>query len=362
MQTNILEYLEHTAARVPGKIAFSDGNDSITFEALLSRAKRIGSALLRNGAGGGKPIAVLMEKHPTVPAAFWGVVYAGAFYVPLDPAMPAHRMESILETVGAEYLIADEKGETIAAGLNWQGKRYRYADLAEEAEDEAALAAVRRAQLDTDPIYVVFTSGSTGTPKGVVACHRSVIDYTEALSDALGFDETCVFANQTPLFFDAPLKELMPVIKFGATAYFVPKTLFLFPMKLCDFLNEHRINTVCWVVSALTMISSFGVLEKNPPKYLRTVAFGSEVFPPKQYGLWRKALPQATFFNLYGPTEATGMSCYWRADRELEEADSDRSTLPQYGRAVARRKRSSRGRGGDGGNLSARNLRYARLL
>ena len=48
MQTNILEYLEHTAARVPGKIAFSDGNDSITFEALLSRAKRIGSALLRN--------------------------------------------------------------------------------------------------------------------------------------------------------------------------------------------------------------------------------------------------------------------------------------------------------------------------
>lgn len=321
MQTNILEYLEHTAARVPGKIAFSDGNDSITFEALLSRAKRIGSALLRNGAGGGKPIAVLMEKHPTVPAAFWGVVYAGAFYVPLDPAMPAHRMESILETVGAEYLIADEKGETIAAGLNWQGKRYRYADLAEEAEDEAALAAVRRAQLDTDPIYIVFTSGSTGTPKGVVACHRSVIDYTEALSDALGFDETCVFANQTPLFFDAPLKELMPVIKFGATAYFVPKTLFLFPMKLCDFLNEHRINTVCWVVSALTMISSFGVLEKNPPKYLRSVAFGSEVFPPKQYGLWRKALPQATFFNLYGPTEATGMSCYWRADRELEEGE-----------------------------------------
>jgi non-ribosomal peptide synthetase component F len=93
-------------------------------------------------------------------------------------------------------------------------------------------------------------------------------------------------------------------------------------MKLCDFLNEHRINTVCWVVSALTMISSLGVLEKNPPKYLRTVAFGSEVFPPRQYALWRKALPEAEFFNLYGPTEATGMSCYWKADRILEEGES----------------------------------------
>jgi non-ribosomal peptide synthetase component F len=93
----------------------------------------------------------------------------------------------------------------------------------------------------------------------------------------------------------------------------------MFPTKLCDFLNEHRINTVCWVVSALTMISSLGVLEKNPPKYLTTVAFGSEVFPRRQYDLWREALPDAKFFNLYGPTEATGMSCYWHATRKLDK-------------------------------------------
>jgi amino acid adenylation domain-containing protein len=164
----------------------------------------------------------------------------------------------------------------------------------------------------------VFTSGSTGIPKGVAACHRSVIDYTESLCDALKFSENTVFGNQTPLFFDAPLKELMPTIKFGATTYLIPKSLFLFPMRLCDFLNEHRINTVCWVVSALTMISTLGVLEKNPPKYLTTVAFGSEVFPRGQYDLWREALPNAKFFNLYGPTEATGMSTYWSADRSLD--------------------------------------------
>ena len=109
----------------------------------------------------------------------------------------------------------------------------------------------------------------------------------------------------------------MPTIKYGATAYLIPKQLFMFPTKLCDYLNEHKINTVCWVVSALTMISSLGVLESNPPKYLTTVCFGSEVFPKVQYALWRAALPEARFFNLYGPTEATGMSCYWAADREL---------------------------------------------
>jgi amino acid adenylation domain-containing protein len=231
-------------------------------------------------------------------------------------------MELILQSVGARALIVDDKNQKIAASLQFSGKILHYKELCGEQIDEIALSLVRERQIDTDPIYIVFTSGSTGVPKGVAACHRSVIDYTEALSKALHFSEENVFGNQTPLFFDAPLKELMPVLKFGATAYLIPKSLFLFPMRLCDFLNEHRINTVCWVVSALTMISSLGVLEKNPPKYLTTVAFGSEVFPRKQYDLWREALPNAVFYNLYGPTEATGMSCYWRADRNLDENEA----------------------------------------
>ena len=91
----------------------------------------------------------------------------------------------------------------------------------------------------------------------------------------------------------------------------------MFPLKLADFLNEHKINTICWVVSALTMLSAFGVLGKNTPKYLRTIAFGSEVFPIKQFNLWKKHLPDARMINLYGPTETTGMACYYEANREF---------------------------------------------
>ena len=320
MQTNILEYLEVTAPRLPDKIAYSDGSYDMRFGELFHASRVIGSALLKKGFYK-RPIAILMKKHPQQIAAFYGCVYAGCFYIPLDPEMPIHRMETILNSVDACAMIVDEKGERLAASLQFEGEIMRYAALVEGAEDAETLALVRRQQIDTDPIYVVFTSGSTGVPKGVVACHRSVIDYVEALCDTLVFSENTVFANQTPLFFDAPLKELMPVIKYGATAYLVPKQLFMFPMKLCDFLNEHRVNTVCWVVSALTMISSLGVLEKNPPRYLQTIAFGSEVFPLRQYELWRNALPNATFFNLYGPTEATGMSCFWRADRPLAQGE-----------------------------------------
>ena len=319
MRKNILSYLEATAERLPNKIAFSTGKESMTFSEVLTDATAIGSFLLEKGFSH-EPVVIFMDKHPRTVTAFFGVIYAGCYYVCLDEKMPKARMEAILENLKPRGLICDQKNERAARELPVE-RVFLYDEAAGGDAREESLRQIRNAQCDTDPIYVVFTSGSTGVPKGVVACHRSVIDYTEALSSALEFGEDTVFANQTPLYFDAPLKEIMPTIQLGATTYFVPKMLFSFPVRLVEYLNEYRINTVCWVVSALVQISSLGALEKNTPKYLTKVAFGSEVFPRKQYDLWRKALPEAVFYNLYGPTEATGMSCYWRADRTLSEEE-----------------------------------------
>lgn len=322
MLTNILQYLENTVSRVPDKIAFSDGESALTFRELYESARRVGTFLLEKGMHR-EGVAVFMKRHPSQLTAFFGAIYAGCFYVPLDDTMPAHRIELILDSTKCRVMICDKKTALAAEKLNFDGEILVLDDILDRtpAPDAEALDAVRERQIDTDPIYIVFTSGSTGIPKGVAACHRSVIDYTEALCEAVPFDSDTVFGNQTPLFFDAPLKEIMPTLKYGATTYFIPKKLFMFPMMLSDFLNEHKINTVCWVVSALTMISSLGVLEKNPPKHLRLVCFGSEVFPKKQYELWRSTYADVPFYNLYGPTEATGMSCYWRANRALGEKE-----------------------------------------
>ncbi len=313
--TNILQYLEETAPKHPLKTAFSDGADNKSFSTLLSEARGIGSHLISQGQSK-KPVLVLMNKHPNAISAFMGIIYAGAYYVAIDAEMPEIRIQLIIESLMPETLIYDEKNAKKADKLPIP-KKYLFSEIKGSEIDVISLNKVREEQIDTDPIYIVFTSGSTGIPKGVAACHRSVIDYTETLCEAIGFDFDTVFGNQTPLYFDAPLKEIMPTLKLGATTYFIPKQLFMFPTKLCDYLNEHKINTVCWVVSALTMISSLGALDTNPPKYLKVICFGSEVFPIPQYTLWRGKCPEAEFFNLYGPTEATGMSTFWHADREL---------------------------------------------
>ena len=52
MQKNILEYLEVTAARLPNKVAFSTGKESMTFGEVQREARAIGSALYERGLYG----------------------------------------------------------------------------------------------------------------------------------------------------------------------------------------------------------------------------------------------------------------------------------------------------------------------
>lgn len=321
MRHHVLNDLYRTAQEKPDKIAFSDGERALTFGALCRACRGVGTFLHQRGVYK-KPVVVFMEKSPDEVAAFFGVVAGGCFYVPIDGEMPAARIQLILDNVRSPLILCDEHTLETARGFRLEGAEVvLYSDAAAVEPNGEALAEIYDRAIDTDPIYIVFTSGSTGVPKGVAACHRSVLDYIEQLSETLGFDEHTVFGSQTPLYFDACLKELYSAIKFGATVYLIPKRLFSIPVALVEYLNEHEINTICWVVSALTMISAFGTFDVVKPKYLRTVAFGSEVFPVRELRRWRAALPEASFTNLYGPTEGTGMCCYYHVDRDFLEGE-----------------------------------------
>ena len=319
MQNNVLNYLYDTAPKCPDKIAYSDGEVSLSFKQVYEQSRAVGSFLISRGVYK-KPVVIFMRRGPKEIAAFLGTVAGGCFYVPVDEEMPVGRIQLILDNVKSPVIICDKDTVEAAKSFNLNGGEIvLYEEVTTFSENAEALDRIYRAAIDTDPIYIVFTSGSTGIPKGVAACHRSVIDYIEQLSEILSFNENTVFGNQTPLYFDASLKEIYPTLKFGATAYIIPKKLFSIPTALVEYLNEHKINTICWVVSALTMVSAFGTFKELKPQYLKTVAFGSELFPVKQLRLWQEAVPEAKFTNLYGPTECTGMCCYYHVERDFAD-------------------------------------------
>jgi amino acid adenylation domain-containing protein len=321
MQKNILEYIEKTVSQYPDKTAFASLENSFSFTDVYNYSRSIGTHLIGKNINS-SPVVVFMGRRIEVIPTYLGVVYSGNFYVPINPEMPQDRIKQIIDNLEPEYIICDDETYDTGKKLVEHSKILLYKNLIATQISTEILEEVRKQALDIDPVYIVYTSGSTGEPKGVVASHRSIIDYIDQLVDILGVSNTTIFGNQTPLYLDACLKEVFSTLKCGSTAYIIPKKLFMFPIKLIEFLNEYKINTVCWVVSAFTIISSLNALVNHCPKYLKTIAFGSEVFPIKQFNRWIEALPEARFINLYGPTEGTGMCCFYEVNRRFDKNDS----------------------------------------
>ena len=233
MQNNVLDYLDESLARVPEKIAYADDEVELSFSDVKRIMDGVGTSLLDQGLTK-ELVIVFMKKSPRTIATFFGVINAGCYYVPIDSEMPATRINLILENCKPKVIICDESTVSVAQTFDCDATILMFSDIANTNPNPEALALVRKKAIDTDPIYIVFTSGSTGVPKGVCACHRSVIDYIEQLSETLGFNEDTIFGNQTPLYFDACLKELYPTLKFGATTYLIPHEYFMFPIKLVE--------------------------------------------------------------------------------------------------------------------------------
>lgn len=319
MIKNIVDYLEITEKSFGSKLAYADEESAVTFTQLKIDAQKMATAML-SSVSIGTPVLVYMSKCVACVEAFLAVGYTGGFYVPIDIAMPYDRVRLIVDTLDAKVLIT-RRCEEIPAEISSVCQVYYVEDMLCGEADPNAIALRQRRSIDTDPMYAIFTSGSTGVPKGVLVSHRSVINFTEWWCETFDFSENEVFANQTPFYFDASVKDIYATLRCGATMHIVPKKLFSLPKKLVSYLNEKQITCIDWVPSALCMIVNFRTLDKEKPQYLKKVMFLGEVMPTKQFNMWRRALPDVKYANLYGPTEATGDCTYYKIEREFDDSE-----------------------------------------
>lgn len=315
-KNNVLEFLENSADNFPDKIAFADETNSVTYAELIKKAKRMAVGITEKTTPR-SPVAVLGGKTIETVTAFFACVYAGCFYVPLNPAHPEYRLRQILKTLdhplvllerGYEKLLTDECEEIYFAE---NAERTLFFDEADTSDDAAILDKIRRSHIDTDPLYVMFTSGSTGIPKGIAVSHRSVIDFIGEFVNLFGIDQSDVIGNQAPFDFDVSVKDIYATIATGATMQIIPKKCFSFPMPLIDFLIDRKVTTLIWAVSALCIISTYRGFSYKVPTDIKRVLFSGEAMPIKHLNIWKKALPEAVFVNLYGPTEITCNCTYY---------------------------------------------------
>lgn len=321
LRRSVLSYLEHDAAHYPDRVAVIDEHGSCTYEELRARSRAAASALAEHAATH-RAVVVYMEKGSDALAVMFGALYAGGFYVPVDPQVPADRLARIAGALGNPLVVADaERAAAAAEALPEAGELLALNDVLSHPIDEAALVASRRGLTDSDPAYVLFTSGSTGTPKGVAVSHRAITDFIGDFTRLFGFTGTDRVANQAPFDFDVSVKDIYGALAAGCTLVVVPRPLFSQPAALVEYLEENRVTIMTWAVAALCLITSLHGLEGKTLSSVRRVLFSGEVMPVEHLRTWMEHLPEASFANLYGPTEVTCNCLYHVIERDRDYAE-----------------------------------------
>lgn len=329
MYKNILQVLENSQMENPQKIIFGEEKRNITYTEFVNNSKLIGTNLIDTLDAKNKPIIIFIDKTINCLEAMMGVLYSGNFYTIIDTKSPEDRVRNIIETLDSKTIIVDNKNllKLKKYELLKDKENLNILLLEKLLEGEIKqenLDKIRVDQIDTDPMYVLFTSGSTGTPKGTVVTHKSVLAYTSWVKKSFSIDENTIFGSQTPFYFSMSITDVFTTMLAGSTLYIIPKMYFSFPIKLLEFLEEKKINSIYWVPSALCIVANLGALKDIHLPNLKKILFAGEVMPIKQLNMWIAALPNCIYANLYGPTETTDICTYYVVDREFKNTE----TLP----------------------------------
>lgn len=313
--------LDIAARNYPDRPAVSDWQGTFTYREYREYSRKTGCGLLQADAGR-RPVIVYLAKSTQALFSFMGAQYAGCPYVPVDSHIPVLRLQKIIESVHPSVIITDEDLCKNLSGIDIGGIRIcLISELMNTEVDDAVLDSATSRVTDADPIYIMYTSGSTGNPKGVTIPHRGILDYASWLYETFQFNENTVMGNQAPFYFDNSTFDIYGSLRCGGHLVLIPENLFLFPGKLPEFLGEWNITSIFWVPMVMINVANTGALENTDLPALKNVAFCGEVMPNRQLNIWRKYLPDCTYTNLYGPTEITDVCCYYRVEREFEDAD-----------------------------------------
>jgi len=319
--------LTEAAARQPHRAAVASSGCLLTYQELDELSNKMARALLGLGVAPGDRVGILAPKSAAAVVGIYGVLKAGACYVPLDPKAPGQRLSYVVQDSGAAVIVADEARTPQAAGLLDGVPRPRGVVVAGPAGSEAgeqagtamaggaaivpwtAVVAESAAPLtderpiETDLAYILYTSGSTGSPKGVMISHRNSLTFAEWAAAAAGLTEEDRVCSPAPLHFDLSVFDIFSACRAAACLSVLPDGAATFPVSIARWLERERISAWYSVPSVLTLLACYGSLRQFDLSQLRTVIFAGEVFPPKHLARLMEELPHARYLNWYGPTE-----------------------------------------------------------
>ena len=299
------ERLREQARRNPDAPAVLAGGEVLTYGELDRRAGRVARGLRRLGVGAETVVGLCIDRTPEMIVALYGILGAGAAYLPLDPTLPADRLVLLAGDAGVPVVLT-RRG--LASALPELPARLLRVDADFEADGGEGPPAVLAPIPPESAAYVLYTSGSTGAPKGVVVEHRALAAFVAAALETYGIgpaDRVLQFAN---LAFDTSVEEIYPCLAAGGTLVLRDEEMLASPARFLAACRDAGV-TVLDLPTAWWHELSAGVEKEGAvalPADLRLIILGGERALPERVRGWLAATgARPRLFNSYGPTEGT---------------------------------------------------------
>ncbi|MDQ7827125.1 MAG: benzoate-CoA ligase family protein [Candidatus Eremiobacteraeota bacterium] len=284
----INEALEDHASAAPQRTAIYYDSRIIPYGALLEGVNRMGNVLKMKGIAAGERVVMALPDCPEFFYCFLGAMKAGAWPVPLNPAMHRETFEFVLKDTEAAALItiADSqaagapsehlKERMIVGGEEFQG-------LLEGASPELAHAPFH----EDDMAFMLYSSGSTGLPKGVPHRHSDILFTARTFGKHVaGFTADDISLSASKLFFAYGLgNSLSFPLTYGASVVLYRDKAT--PRELFRLIREYRPTLFFAVPSAYSMM--LGIIDSScTTDSLRSCFSAGEALPAPLYHEWKK--------------------------------------------------------------------------